>query len=42
MLIVNLNIRGMRGGTKARYLRQTIAGEGVEFVCIQETKSNML
>jgi len=39
MLIINLNIRGLGGGTKARYLIEIIASEGVEFVCIQETKT---
>ena len=42
MLIVNMNIRGLGGSTKARYLRQIIACEGVEFVCLQETKSKEL
>jgi len=39
MLIINLNIRGLGGGTKARYLNHIIAREGAEFVCIQETKA---
>ena len=39
MLIFNLNIRGLGGGTKARYLKRCIATEEVEFVCIQETKT---
>jgi len=39
MLIINLNIRGLGGGTKAHYLRKIIAREGAEFVCIQETKT---
>jgi len=38
MLIFDLNIRGLGGGTKARYLKRCIHSEGVEFVCIQETK----
>ena len=38
MLIVNLNIRGVGGSTKTRYLRHIIAKEGAEFACIQETK----
>jgi len=38
MLIFNLNIRGLGGGTKARYLRRCISTEGEEFVCLQETK----
>jgi len=38
MLIFNLNIRGLGGGTKARYLRRCISVEGVEFMCLQETK----
>ena len=39
MIIVNLNIRGVGGSSKARYLRQVIASEGAEFVCLQETKA---
>jgi len=39
MIVVNLNIRGMGGGTKARYLRNVIAHEYAEVVCLQETKS---
>jgi len=39
MLIINLNIRGLGGGTKARYLREVIASEGAKFIYIQETKS---
>jgi len=42
MLIVNLNIRGLGGSSKARYLRHIIAREGADFVCIQETKSSLL
>ncbi|XP_068492295.1 uncharacterized protein [Phaseolus vulgaris] len=42
MIIVNLNIRGLRGSTKARYMRQIIACEGAKFVCIQETKAKVL
>ncbi|XP_068483221.1 uncharacterized protein [Phaseolus vulgaris] len=38
MLIVNLNIRGLGGSIKARYLRHIIAREGANFACIQETK----
>ena len=41
MMILNLNIRGVGGGTKARYLRHVIACEGVEFVCLQETKAKV-
>jgi len=41
MLIISLNIRGLGGGTKARYLRQVIACEGAEIVCIQETKTTV-
>lgn len=39
MIIVNLNIRGPRGGTKARYLENFIAKEGADLLCLQETKS---
>ena len=38
MIIVNLNIRGLGGGTKARYLRHIVAKEGAEFLCLQEAK----
>ncbi|ESW18164.1 hypothetical protein PHAVU_006G018400 [Phaseolus vulgaris] len=34
--------KGLGGGTKARYIRQIIACEGAEFVCLQETKSKVL
>jgi len=39
MLIVNLNIRGLGGGTKARYMRHIISCEGAKFVCLEETKT---
>jgi len=42
MIIVNLNIRGLGGGTKARYMRHIIGREGADFVCVQETKSKEL
>ena len=42
MIIVNLNIRGLGGGTKARYMRHVIGREEADFVCIQETKSKEL
>lgn len=42
MLIVNLNIRGLGGGTKARYMKQLIASVGTKFVCLQETKTTIL
>jgi len=38
MIIVNLNIRGLEGGIKAKYLKHLIAKEGADFVCIQEIK----
>ena len=38
MIIINLNIRGL-GGTKSRYLRQIIANESAEIMCLQETKT---
>jgi len=41
MLSVNLNIRGLGGSTKAKYLRQVIACEGDKFACLQETKSKV-
>jgi len=42
MIIVTFNIRGLGGGTKTRYVRQIIANEGAEFVCLQETKVKTL
>jgi len=42
MLIVNMNIRGLGGSTKARYLSHIISSEGANFVCIQETKLSVL
>jgi len=42
MIILNLNIRGLGGGTKANYIRHSIAREGVEFVCLQEVKAVVL
>jgi len=41
MLIVNLNIGGLGGGTKARYMRHIITCEGAEFVCLQEIKTTV-
>jgi len=38
MTIINLNIRGLGGGVKAKYLKHIIYKEGAEFVCLQETK----
>jgi len=38
MIIVNINIRGLGGGIKVKYLKHIIGKEGAEFVCIQETK----
>jgi len=40
MIIVNLNIRGLGGGTKARYLSHLVIKEGADFLCLQETKSS--
>jgi len=39
MKIYNLNIRGLGGGTKGRYLRRCFSVEEVELVCLQETKT---
>jgi len=38
MIIINLNIIGLRGGTQAKYLKHIITKEAAEFVCLQETK----
>jgi len=42
MIVVNLNIRGMGGSIKSRYLSNVIAYEGAKFVCLQETKSKVI
>jgi len=39
MIIINLNIRGLGGGIKARYLKHIITREDAVFVCLQETKA---
>jgi len=39
MIIVNLNIRGLRGWTKASYIRNIIAKEGEQLLCLQEVKA---
>jgi len=39
MKIYNLNIRGLGGGTKGRYLKRCFSVEEVEFACLQETKT---
>jgi len=40
MIIVNLKLRGLGGGTKAWYLRHIVGKEGVEFLCLQESKTS--
>ena len=42
MIVVNLNIRGMGGTIKSRYLSHIIASEGADFVCLQEIKSKVI
>jgi len=42
MMIVNLNIRDLGGGTKTRYLRQLITSEGVEFVSTRNENNGVL
>jgi len=42
MIIVNLNIRGLGGGTKANYIRHIIAKEGANLLCLQEVKAFVL
>ena len=37
-----MNIRGLGGGTKVRYMRRCISFEKVEFVCLQETKTTVV
>ncbi|XP_068471265.1 uncharacterized protein [Phaseolus vulgaris] len=40
MIIINLNIIGLGGGTKARYLSHLVSKEGADFLCLQETKTS--
>ena len=42
MIIISLNIRGLRGGTKLRYMRKLISKETAGFICIQETKTKTM
>jgi len=42
MIIANLNIRGLGGGTKASYIKHILAKEGVDFLCLQETKTSVV
>jgi len=42
MIVVNLNISSMGGTIKSRYLSHVIASEGVDFLCLQKTKSKVL
>jgi len=39
MKIISLNIRGLGGSVKRRYLRELISLEQVGVVCLQETTS---
>jgi len=41
MIIISLNIRGLGGGMKLRYMRKLIA-ESAVLVCIQEIKSTSI
>jgi len=41
MVIVNLNIRGFGGGTKVGYLKQILAKEGGDMLCLKETKTSL-
>jgi len=38
MKIISLNVRGLGGSIKRRYLKELIFKEQVGMVCIQETK----
>jgi len=42
MKIICSNIRGKRGTTKRRYLREIIAKKGANLVCIHETKTKLI
>ena len=42
MKIISINIRGLGGGHKWKYLKEIIAREGVDMICIQETKLRVL
>jgi len=39
MIIISLDIRGLRGGTKLRYMRKLISKESARIICVQETKT---
>ena len=38
MKIVSLNIRGLGGSIKRKYIRDLISKEQVDMICLQETK----
>jgi len=42
MTIISFNIRGLGGLTKWIYLREIIIKEGIEMICIPETKVEMI
>ena len=42
MNILSLNVRGLEGTIKSRYLKEIIYKEGIEMVCLQETKAQSI
>jgi len=38
MKIISINIRGLEGGLKWKYLKGILASEKVDMICIHETK----
>ena len=42
MKIISMNIRGIEGSIKRRYLSTLISNEQADMVCIQETKCSEL
>jgi len=38
MIVTSLNIRGLGGVTKSRYIRHLVVSVGVEVMCLQEKK----
>jgi len=42
MKIISINIRGLRGSVKCKYIKDLIWNEQGRMVCIQETESNNL
>ena len=41
MSLISLNIKGVRGNIKRKYVRELIRKEEVRMVCLQETKCSV-